>query len=177
MNKTLPREAKTWPAYILGGRVRTSTLVLIIAFLGMGWLYQTYDPGLTAPQQVPAREVVPPGFIPDPDYTWAPRTDVQRHSPKTPTTTTPTTTATTPTSPTTPTSVDTTAPSSVPGEPVSPTPSMPPQPSPTPAEPTRPAETPTTTLTERPPSVTQTPAAAGDALGTGSSTSAVSPPQ
>lgn len=91
-----PREGRTWPGYILGGRLRTSTLVLIIAFLGFGWLYETYEPTMT-PDQIPASEVVPPGFIPDPNYTWAPRTDVQRQTPTT-TTTTPTTTPTTPTS-------------------------------------------------------------------------------
>ena len=97
-----PREGRTWPAYSLGGRLRTSTLVLIIAFLGIGWLYETYEPGPATPEQIPASEVVPPGFIPDPNYTWAPRTDVQRQSPATTTTTTPTTTSTTPTTPTSP---------------------------------------------------------------------------
>ena len=116
MNKPSPREGRTWPAYIPGGRLRTSTLVLIIAFLGVGWLYETYEPP-TTPEQIPASEVVPPGFIPDPNYTWAPRTDVQRQSPATTTTTTPTTTSTTPTTPTSP------AESSAPLTPGEPTPS------------------------------------------------------
>ena len=88
--KTNPRDGKTWPGYVLGGRLRTSTLVLIVAFVGCGWLYQNYEPGPESLQQVPASEVVPPGFIPDPSYTWVPRTDVQRRT-STPTTTTPTT--------------------------------------------------------------------------------------
>ncbi len=77
MTKTNPREGRNWPAYILGGRMRTSTLALIIAFVGVGWLYEIYEPGPQAPEQIPASEVVPPGFIPDPNYTWAPRTDVR----------------------------------------------------------------------------------------------------
>ena len=28
-----------WPGYLFGGRVRTSTLVLVIAFLAVWWLY------------------------------------------------------------------------------------------------------------------------------------------
>ena len=147
MNKIHPREARTWPGYILGGRLRTSTLVLIIAFLGVGWLYETYEPAAT-PQQIPASEVVPPGFIPDPNYTWAPRTDVQRQAPKptTPTTTstTPTTASTTPTSPIesgasptpeptpssspAPTTASSPAPSSAPSTPESAAPSTPEKP-------------------------------------------------
>ena len=105
---TNPREGRNWPRFILGGRMRTSTLVLILAFIGIGWLYETYEPAPSPPEQVPATEVVPPGFIPDPAYTWAPRTDVQRHTPtettaETTSATTPSTTppATTETSPTT----------------------------------------------------------------------------
>ncbi|MGB6888320.1 MAG: hypothetical protein WBD88_09110, partial [Mycobacterium sp.] len=66
------RESRGWPAYLLGGRIRTSTVVLVIAFIGLWWLYDTYEPAPPAPEQVPAIEVVPPGFIPDPAYTWAP---------------------------------------------------------------------------------------------------------
>lgn len=113
MTQNNPREGRSWPGYILGGRLRTSTLVLIIAFLAIGWLYETYEPGPDAPAQIPASEVVPPGFIPDPAYTWAPRTDVQRRTPTptptettevTPTTTPPSGTETAPTTHTTPTS-------------------------------------------------------------------------
>jgi hypothetical protein len=109
MTKTNPREGKTWPGFILGGRMRTSTLVLIIAFVALGWLYETYEPPLPPPDQVPATEVVPPGFIPDPAYTWAPRTDVQRHTPvptetaeETTTTSPPSAPETTPTTPAAP---------------------------------------------------------------------------
>lgn len=114
MTKTNPREGKNWPGYLFGGRMRTSTLALILAFIGIGWLYETYEPPAPVPEQVPASEVVPPGFIPDPAYTWAPRTDVRRYTP-TPTTTTeaPETTETpapetTPTSPTVPPTTPTT---------------------------------------------------------------------
>lgn len=134
MKTSSPREGRGWPAYILGGRLRTTTAALLIAFCALWWLYETYEPA-APPAQVPASEVVPPGFIPDPDYTWAPRTDVQQRTPVTTTSTTPTTTTsttpttsptTTPTSPTTPTE-----PSPPPG-PGSPTPS----PAPAPGEPT-----------------------------------------
>jgi hypothetical protein len=83
-----------WPAYMFGGRVRTSTLVLIVAFFVVWWTYDTYRPAPTPPA---APQVVPPGFVPDPAYTWVPRSQVQ--PPPTydtptppPTTTTPTTT-------------------------------------------------------------------------------------
>lgn len=97
MSKANPREGRSWPAYLFGGRLRTSTLALIVAFIAIWWIYETYQPAPEPPPQVPAADVVPPGFIPDPAYTWVPRTYVQRPT----TTTTPTTTPTTPT--TTPT--------------------------------------------------------------------------
>ena len=98
------REGRGWPAYVLGGRLRTSTLALILAFAAIWWIYETYQPAEEPPPQVPASDIVPPGFIPDPAYTWVPRTYVQRPTTTTPTTTTtPSTTPTTPTSPTTPT--------------------------------------------------------------------------
>ena len=90
---------RRWPSYILGGRIRTSTLVLIIAFFLTWWTYTTYRPH-PPPPVVP--QVVPPGYVPDPNYTWVPRTKVQSptserrpprpdHDPPTtpPTTTTP----------------------------------------------------------------------------------------
>ena len=104
------REDRNWPGYLLGGRIRTSTVALLVAFMGIWWVYDTYEPAPAPPVQVPAVDVVPPGFIPDPAYTWVPRTDV---APRTAVTTTPTTTETSPTSPTSPT----TPTSGVPGAP------------------------------------------------------------
>ena len=91
---------RRWPAYLFGGRFRTSTFVLIVAFFVVWWLYAEYKPAPAPPPQKPASDVVPPGFVPDPNYTWVPRTNVE-----TPRTTTPTTTTTT-----TPTTTDTTSP-------------------------------------------------------------------
>jgi hypothetical protein len=88
-------DTKTWPAYVLGGRMRTSTVGLIVAFFLTAWLYETYQP--PPPETAPATQVVPPGFLPDPEYTWVPRTQVQER----PRTTYPTTTRTTTTAPTT----------------------------------------------------------------------------
>lgn len=135
MTKANSREGKTWPGYLFGGRMRTSTLALIAAFVGIGWLYETYEPPPAPPEQVPASEVVPPGFIPDPAYTWAPRTDFQRYTP-TPTTATETTTETpsptpetTPSSPTPETTPTTpTSPANVPPGPPTVTTSLSPQP-------------------------------------------------
>ncbi len=99
-----------WPGYLLGGRIRTSTLVLVVAFMALWWTYDTYRPP-PQPNEPPAPQVVPPGFLPDPNYTWVPRTRVQQPPPTyytptpTPTTTEPTTTA-----PTTTTTTTTTTP-------------------------------------------------------------------
>ena len=147
------REGRSWPGFLFGGRVRTSTVVLLIAFFATWWLYDTYQPAPAPPEQIPATEVVPPGFIPDPSYTWVPRSDVQRPTPTTttPTTTTPTTTeaeptttaseSPTPSGPDTPTSGPETTPTSPPLVPPPPATSAPvsgPSPgSPTPAAPTR----------------------------------------
>ena len=97
------------------GRMRVSTLVLIVAFLALFWVYHNFEPTPVAPTEPPTA-VVPPGFVPDPNYTWVPRTNVRR--PREPvyttttTTTTPTTTTTSPTetttSPTSPTETPTT---------------------------------------------------------------------
>ena len=141
------REGRSWPGYLFGGRVRTSTLALLVAFFATWWLFETYQPAPAPPEQVPASEVVPPGFIPDPAYTWAPRTAVQTRPP-TPTPTTPTTTETE--APTTEGEPSTSpeVSSGVPPAPGPPTP-VPPTPVPstpalsTPVEP-RPAETPVT---------------------------------
>jgi hypothetical protein len=97
-----------WPNYLFWGRVRTSTFALVIAFFAIYWLYQTYRPPPPTPVEQPV-QVVPPGFMPDPEYTWVPRTNVQER----PRTTTPQTTTTTTTaepSPTeTPSPTDTTS--------------------------------------------------------------------
>lgn len=66
---------KSWPGHMFGGRIRTSTLLLIVAFLATWWLYDANRPE-PAPKPPPS-QVVPPGFVPDPNYTWVPRTRVQ----------------------------------------------------------------------------------------------------
>jgi hypothetical protein len=88
------------------GRMRVSTIVLIVAFLALFWVYHNFEPR-PAPTEAPPTAVVPPGFVPDPNYTWVPRTYVRR--PKEPETTTTTTTTT---SPTTTTPTETTSPTS-----------------------------------------------------------------
>ncbi|MUL63807.1 hypothetical protein BOO86_04970 [Mycobacterium sp. CBMA 234] len=96
---TKHRESRTWPSYLLGGRVRTSTVSLIVAFFVAYWVHQTYAPPPPPPTPPPA--VVPPGFVPNPDYTWVPRTDVMTRPRSTyrptPTETTETTETTEPT--------------------------------------------------------------------------------
>jgi hypothetical protein len=88
---------KSWLSARLG-RARVSTVVLIVAFLALFWVYHNFEPRPAAPE-APPTAVVPPGFVPDPNYTWMPRTNVRRpEEPVTTTTTTPTTTS--PTSPT-----------------------------------------------------------------------------
>ena len=81
----------SWFKARLGGRFRVSTLVLIAAFIALFWVQQAFQPEPTP--EAPVSAVVPPGFVPDPNYTWVPRTQVRR--PKEPdytTTTTPPTT-------------------------------------------------------------------------------------
>ena len=81
--------------------------MLLVAFCLVWWLYQEYKPA-PQPVQTPATDVVPPGFVPDPAYTWVPRTNVEEPR-RTTTTTTPTTTETTsPTSTTSSTDTTTT---------------------------------------------------------------------
>ena len=132
----MTRDDRGWPKYLLGGKVRTSTVGLILAFLLVWWLYQEYKPA-PPPAPAPATEVVPSGFLPDPNYTWVPRTDVQQPrrttTSTTPTTSTPTTSATptpTPTESTSPTETTTTG-SPAPASP-GPTPGMPASPGPAP---------------------------------------------
>lgn len=119
------KEGRSWPNYIFG-RMRTSTAALLIAFIAIWWLYETYQP--QSQPEAPATQIVPPGFIPDPSYTWVPRTDVQRRT-QTPTTTT-TTTSETPT--TTTSATEPTSPGETPSSPTSPT---------TPTSPTPPTTT------------------------------------
>ena len=134
------------PGHILG-RVRTSTAALIVAFIALFWVYQAVQPepvGSDEPTQV-----VPPGFVPDPNYTWVPRTNVRRPK-ETITTTTPTTTTT---ETTTPSPTETTSPTS-PTEPT-PAPFAPPESVPAPTPPTTttagvgPGSAPTTTAPPR----------------------------
>jgi len=100
LEKRSDNAERRWPGYIFGGRVRTSTLVLIVAFLAVWWVYDTYRPE-PAPKP-PAPQVVPPGFLPDPNYTWVPKSRVQQPPATVTITPTPTTTPTpTSTSPTT----------------------------------------------------------------------------
>ena len=128
------------------GRMRVSTVVLIVAFVALFWVYHNFEPRPAAPE-APPTAVVPPGFVPDPNYTWVPRTNVRRpREPETTTTTTPTTTSptdTTTTSPgetTSPTSPTESTPTTTsPGETTSPTPT--PTPTTTPAAGSGPAQT------------------------------------
>lgn len=86
---------KSWLSARLG-RMRVSTVVLIVAFLALFWVYHNFEPRPAAPPTA----VVPPGFVPDPNYTWVPRTNVRE--PKEPVTTTATTTSPTETTTTSP---------------------------------------------------------------------------
>jgi hypothetical protein len=91
------------------GRMRVSTLVLIVAFLALFWVYHNFEP--RPPAELPTTAVVPPGFVPDPNYTWVPRTNVRRpKEPETTTTTTTTTTSPTETTTTSPGENTTTSP-------------------------------------------------------------------
>lgn len=97
---------RRWPGYFFGGHIRTSTAVLILAFAALWFVYNDHrESTRSTPKQVPASEVVPPGFVPDPNYTWVPRTQVQE---------TPTTVTVTPTPTPTPTPTTTTPPFGLP---------------------------------------------------------------
>ena len=80
------------------GRMRVSTVALIVAFLALFWVYHNFEPR-PASTAAPTTAVVPPGFVPDPNYTWVPRTNVRREPETTTETTTPTTTPTETTTP------------------------------------------------------------------------------
>src|SRR5690242_4609754 len=99
---------KSWFTARLG-RMRVSTIVLIVAFLALFWVYHNFEPQ-PAPTEAPTPAVVPPGFVPDPNYTWVPRTNVRRPKEPEPTATTTTTTTTSPTSTTTSTPTTTVVP-------------------------------------------------------------------
>ncbi len=99
LEKRSADEKRRWPSYMFGGRMRTSTLVLIVAFLAVWWVYSAYRPQEPAHGGPPATQVVPPGFVPDPNYTWVPRSRVQQ--PPATVTVTPTPTSTEPPTPTT----------------------------------------------------------------------------
>jgi cytoskeletal protein RodZ len=92
------------------GRMRVSTVVLIVAFFALFWVYHNFEPRPAAPE-TPPTAVVPPGFVPDPNYTWVPRTNVRRPK-ETPTTETTTPTTTSPTETTTTSPTETTSPTS-----------------------------------------------------------------
>lgn len=131
--------AHRWPKHIFGGRMRTSTFVLIIAFFVVWWVYDTYRPE-PAPKP-PAQQVVPPGFVPDPNYTWVPRSRVQAPPPSVTYTPTPTSTPPPPPPPPAPvtTTTTTTPPFQLPQLPcVLPAPFCPPSSSPTPTPPQQP---------------------------------------
>ncbi|SPM28275.1 hypothetical protein MTAB308_1761, partial [Mycobacterium terramassiliense] len=121
-------------SHLFGGRMRTSTLILIVVFLAAWWVYDTYRPEPAA--KPPAPQVVPPGFVPDPNYTWVPRSRVQQ--PPATVTFTPTPTTTVPPSTTVPPTTTTTtpAPFAPPQLPcLLPAPFCPPSTSPTPTPP------------------------------------------
>jgi hypothetical protein len=93
--------------------MRVSTIVLVVAFLALFWVYHNFEP--KPPTEAPTTAIVPPGFVPDPNYTWVPRTNVRPTEPLTTTETTTTTTTTTTTGPTetaTTSSGETTSPTS-----------------------------------------------------------------
>ena len=131
----MTKDNRGWPAYILSGRLRTSTVALIVAFLLVWWIYEANQPE-PAPPQAPETQVVPPGFVPDPNYTWVPRTNVWEPTETTtpteaPTTTTPAET----TSPTSPTDTTTSGPPTTSPTPTPPAPAGAPTQSPTSAAP------------------------------------------
>ncbi len=91
---------RRWPVYMFRGRLRTSTVALIVAFVAVWWVYTAHMNYVNSSANTPSTKTqlvpIPPGFSPDPNYTWVPRSEVQEP----PTSVTPTTT-TTPPSPTT----------------------------------------------------------------------------
>ncbi|ORW94401.1 hypothetical protein AWB92_11670 [Mycobacterium sp. IEC1808] len=129
-NRGEDKQRRRW-SHLFGGRMRTSTLVLIIAFLAVWWVYDTYRPEATP--KPPAPQVVPPGFVPDPNYTWVPRSRVQQPPATVTVTPTPTTTPSTTMPPPLTTTTTTPPPFQLPTPPcLLPPPFCPPSSSPTP---------------------------------------------
>lgn len=129
-NRGEDKQRRRW-SHLFGGRMRTSTLVLIIAFLAVWWVYDTYRPEATP--KPPAPQVVPPGFVPDPNYTWVPRSRVQQPPATVTVTPTPTTTPSTTMPPPVTTTTTTPPPFQLPTPPcLLPPPFCPPSSSPTP---------------------------------------------
>lgn len=127
------KQRRRW-SHLFGGRMRMSTLVLIVAFFAVWWVYDTYRPE-TAPKP-PAPQVVPPGFVPDPNYTWVPRSRVQQPPATVTFTPTPTTTVPPTTTPPPTTTTTTPPPFQLPTPPcLLPPPFCPPSTSPTPPPP------------------------------------------
>lgn len=69
---------RSWPGYLLAGRIRSTTVALVLAFVVLLWAYNTHR---ATPETDHSPQVVPPGFIPDPNYTWVPRTRLQQPPP------------------------------------------------------------------------------------------------
>ncbi|ORV93103.1 hypothetical protein AWC12_01550 [Mycolicibacterium iranicum] len=155
-------EGRNWPHYIFGGRMRTSTAGLLLAFVALFWVNQNYQPAPPATTVDPGQQVVPPGFVPDPNYTWVPRTNVQTREPEFTTTTPRTTTTTTTTTPETTTS--TTAPETTSSTPVGPV--VPFGPSTTVIDPDGPGPQRPETFTQAPPIVPPTTVAPPEATPT-----------
>ena len=140
-------ETRGFPNYLFRGRMRASTAVLILAFIALFWVYENYQPtpAATSPEQT---QVIPPGFVPDPNYTWVPRTNVQSRTTESTTTTTTATTTTTP-----PPTTTTTEEAPPPTNPFLPGPPGPLSPSTTVIDPDGPGPMSPQTFTEAPPAV------------------------
>ena len=136
LNKRREAGERRTPSHLFGGRVRTSTIVLVVVFLALWWTYETYRPHEQAPSPAPSSQVVPPGYVPDPGYTWVPRTRVEQ--PQRTQTPTPTPTTTTPPPPPTTTTTTTTPLIQLPCIPPFCTPTSTPSPSPSPPPPSGP---------------------------------------
>ncbi|MDT5119613.1 MAG: hypothetical protein QOE30_5352 [Mycobacterium sp.] len=149
LEKRRDDEERRWPQYVFGGRMRTSTVALIVAFLAIWWVYDTYRP--EAAPKPPAPQVVPPGFVPDPNYTWVPRTRVEMPAPTKTFVPTPTSTVAPTPPPLPPPPPTTTSPPPFVLPCLLPAPFCPPSASPTPPPPQQPVPGPGPSPTSRPP--------------------------